>query len=336
MSSKASEETQQHWHSTRLARWSDWFALVDRLERHRTVGSDDVRQAMRIYPDLARELVTVRRNRMTGSLPQQLEAAYARLHRMLYQPPADGWREVLALVRLDVPRILWGIRRQLVFIMWLFLGSILAGWWLIRTYPELISLLASEEMVNSVQEGRLWTDDLLNVMPSALLSVGIFTNNIVVALTAIGFGIAFGIGSLYIVVLNGFMLGGIFAFTAQYDLADRLLQFVTPHGIVELSAILLCGAAGFHVGESLANPGQFTRGTAFRVAMGDAMRLGLVCVVFLVGCGLIEGFISPDENVGMSVRVGIGVGYFLVFVHTLSGWPSISTLLHALPRARKR
>ena len=56
-----------------------------------------------------------------------------------------------------------------------------AGWWLVATYPELAGLFASAEMIEKVRAGELWTDDLLNVMPSSLLSVSIFTNNVVVA-----------------------------------------------------------------------------------------------------------------------------------------------------------
>ena len=88
-------------------------------------------------------------------------------------------------------------------------------------------------MIDKVQGGVLWTDNLLNIMPSALLSVSIFTNNIVVTLTAVSLGVLYGLGTIYIMGLNGLMLGGIFAFTAQYGMAGRLFEFVTSHGFVD-------------------------------------------------------------------------------------------------------
>ena len=94
-------------------------------------------------------------------------------------------------------------------------------------------------MINGVERGRLWTDGLLNVAPSSLLSVGILSNNIAVSLLAFCVGVLFGLGTFYIIAMNGLMLGGIFAFTHQHGLADELFRFVIAHGVVELSVICL-------------------------------------------------------------------------------------------------
>jgi uncharacterized membrane protein SpoIIM required for sporulation len=170
-----------------------------------------------------------------------------------------------------------------------------------------------------VQRGELWTDDLLNVFPSSVLSLQIFTNNIVVSLFAVCLGVLYGLGTFYIIGLNGLMLGGVFAFTAQHGIADRLFQFVVAHGFVELSVVCVAGAVGASLGEALARPGSVTRGAAFQAAVRRGLRLMSVCVVFLVGAGLIEGFVSPDPRVPLAARLAIGLGYFLLFVLVLSG-----------------
>ena len=121
----------------------------------------------------------------------------------------------------------------------MFLLSGVTGWWLVSTYPELAGLFASEEMINQVQRGKLWTEGMINVVPSSFLSLSIMTNNIVVALFAFALGAFYGLGTLYIIGLNGLMLGGIFAFTAKYGLAEELFSFVVAHGVVELSIICL-------------------------------------------------------------------------------------------------
>ena len=90
----------------------------------------------------------------------------------------------------------------------LFALSAGAGWWLVATYPELIGLVASEEMINGVEGGRLWTEGILNVVPSSVLSVGILANNIAVSIFAFCVGVFFGLGTFYIIATNGLMLGG--------------------------------------------------------------------------------------------------------------------------------
>ena len=82
------------------------------------------------------------------------------------------------------------------------------------------------------------------MVPSSVLSVQILTNNIVVSLFAYCLGFLFGLGTLYILGLNGLMLGAMFAFVGQHGLAGALFRFVVAHGCVELSVMCLSGAAG--------------------------------------------------------------------------------------------
>src|SRR5262249_48497183 len=163
----------------------------------------------------------------------------------------------------------------------LFVASAAAAWWLVSTYPELISLVASEEMIERVEHGELWTDDILNVMPSSVLSVGILANNIAVTLFAFAFGLFFGLGTFYIIGLNGVMLGGVFAFTAQHGMALRLFNFIIAHGLVELSVVCLAGAAGASLGEALVRPGEQTRREAFQIASQRIGKLLVPCALLL-------------------------------------------------------
>jgi len=83
------------------------------------------------------------------------------------------------------------------------------------------------------------------------MSVELLTNNIVVSFFAFCSGIIFGLGTFYLIGMNGLSLGAFFAFTGQHGLADRLFDFVIAHGCVELSCICIAGAAGAYVGEAL-------------------------------------------------------------------------------------
>src|SRR5262245_65263248 len=128
-------------------------------------------------------------------------------------------------------------------------------------------MFADPKLIATVERGELWTDGLLNVTPSAVLSVSILTNNIVVSFFAFCSGVIFGLGTFYLVGLNGLSLGAIFAFTGQHGLAGRLFDFVVAHGCVELSCICIAGAAGAYIGEALIRPGGLTRSEAFRIAV---------------------------------------------------------------------
>jgi uncharacterized membrane protein SpoIIM required for sporulation len=195
----------------------------------------------------------------------------------------------------------------------------LAGWWLVATYPTLISIFASEGMIEQVEQGHLWTEGMVNIMPASILSVSIFANNIVVSILAFCMGIFFGLGTLYLIAFNGLMLGAAFAFVHQHQLAAALFKFIIAHGPVELSVICIAGACGVALGESLIRPSGASRRDSFQACSHRVGPLLLLCAVLLVGCGFIEGFVSPDPTFPLGSRIVIGVCYWLVMCGLLSG-----------------
>jgi uncharacterized membrane protein SpoIIM required for sporulation len=153
-----------------------------------------------------------------------------------------------------------------------------------------------------------------------VLSVQILTNNIVVSLFAYCAGFLFGLGTFYIVGLNGVSIGAIFAFTRMHGLDDELFRFIVAHGCVELSVMVLSGAAGAAVGEALIRPTTARRAQSFQQAALRTSKVLAACIVLLIGCGFIEGYISPDPEYPMAVRIIVGVGYFLFMVSMLRGY----------------
>jgi uncharacterized membrane protein SpoIIM required for sporulation len=277
------------------------------------------------YRQLSRDLASVRRDQPGTRLAAQLEALYRRLHRRIHAPFEPARTRLARLWRDEVPAAAHRLRPALRVVWLIFGGSAAVGALLVASFPELITLFASEQMVHGVQQGRLWTEHLFGIAPASLLAAGIAANNIIVTLTAYVLGIFYGLGTLYIIGLNGLMLGALFAFCAHFGLADELFTFVLAHGPAELSIIAIGGAAGLRLGEALARPGELTHAAAFRVVVRDTGALFVVCVPFLVLCGLAESYVSPDSTIELLPRALMGVGLALLL------W---SVLLRSDPAAR--
>lgn len=311
------------WLERRRGRWQRVEVLLREHQSGRVDSTEGANELVREYRALARDLSLSRNASADGRVTRYLEGLFARLYETLHQSPSGTWQQIVELYRDEVPcqtRALW---QPILASFAIFVLGILIGGWLVHTFPELASLFASEAMISKVQSGELWTDDLLNVMPSALLSLGIMSNNIAVTFFAFALGAFYGLGTLYIMGLNGLMLGGVFALTAQYGLDDELFRFVVAHGVVELSVIILAGAAGIRLGEALIRPGDRSRKEAFRQAVSQAGVLIAVGAPFLVGAGIIEGYISPDPQFGLTLRIVVGLAYWILLLLVLSGriWP---------------
>ena len=307
-----------HWLA---ARGPAWRAIALKVERARN-GTIPAGEAVELTSDIrtvAGDLASARRHLPDRPATRALDALYQSLHG-LHRTARQTWREALGdfFVRL-VPASYARVRPLLPFIAgWFFLCAG-AGWWLIDWQPELASLFLSEEAITGVENGYVWTDHVFGVAPPALLSINILTNNIMVALMGLVFGLLLGLGAIYLLGINGLMLGAAFAFTHRYGLAGNLGRFILAHGFVELSVICLSVAAGTYVGEAIIRPAGRTRSAAFAAAVGDMAPLLTLCALLLVGCGLIEGYLSPDTTFPIAARLVLGICWWLVMVGLLLG-----------------
>ena len=305
-----SGDTQQQalatWLEQRIPAWRE----LEQLLKTRDSKADDSDEARRIvngFHMLVSDLSLARRTIPGSRIHHWLEAMFLKGHQLIFRAPANTLLRVRDIYAFESPALIRSMSHLLAYTIALFAAAIFCGWLLVTLSPDLATLFASTEMINRVQSGELWTDGLLNIMPSSLLSLSLMTNNITVSIFAFALGAFYGLGTLYIITLNGLMLGGVFAFTAQYGLDDELFEFIIAHGVVELSVICIAGAMGLKLGEALLRPGSQTRQQAFRKATGDAGKVLLVAVPFLIVAGLIEGYISPDPQFGLSFRVIVGI-----------------------------
>jgi uncharacterized membrane protein SpoIIM required for sporulation len=116
------------------------------------------------------------------------------------------------------------------------------------------------------------------------------------------------------------MLGGFAGHFANHDLLFDLWCFLAPHGVLEIFAILVSGAAGLRLGLSLAIPGELKRSASLRHGAKEAVLLVLGTVPMFVVAGFIEGFITPSYLPGpFKIALGLAVGGMTVSYLLLVG-----------------
>ena len=169
------------------------------------------------------------------------------------------------------------------------------------------AIILSPRMIESIHRREMWTEQIFNVIPSSVMSTFIMTNNISVAFMTFATGLTFGVGTCYLLALNGLMLGCVMALCFHYGLLGPLLEFVTAHGVVEISVIIVAGTAGLLVGSALVNPGDYTRRDSLGIRGRDGVKLVLGTAPMLVVVGLIEGFVSPQPVIPAVVKMTLGL-----------------------------
>ncbi len=208
-------------------------------------------------------------------------------------------------------------RRQLPVLLLtlvLFACSDLFGLFLATARPSLGTAFLGPDAMAGLREGRMWTKAVFSVVPPSVASSAIATNNMGVAITAWAGGAAAGLGALYVVVMNGFMLGAVFGVTAHFGLAGNLAVFVAAHGPLEITLILVTAAAGLSMGRALVEATDRPRREAVRAAGRDATVVLTGCLPWFVLLGVVEAFLSPLEGLPTIFKALLGVVLLLLFL----------------------
>ena len=122
--------------------------------------------------------------------------------------------------------------------------------------------------------------------------LGITINNIRVAVLAFGFGIFFGIGTLYIMLQNGIMLGSFQYFFYEKGLLWESARTIWIHGTIEISVIVVAGCAGLVMANGMLFPGTYTRVQSFARGVKNGLKIMISTVPFFILAGFLEGFVT--------------------------------------------
>lgn len=151
--------------------------------------------------------------------------------------------------------------------------------------------------------------------------MGITINNIRVAFIAYVFGILLGVGSLTVMMQNGIMLGSFQYFFYEKGLLWESARTIWIHGTIEISVIIIAGAAGLLTGSSLLFPGTYTRLEAFKRGAKSGLKMVISTVPFFIVAGFLEGFVTRHTEMPDALAIFIIVGSLFLIVYYFVIYP---------------
>jgi uncharacterized membrane protein SpoIIM required for sporulation len=292
------------WIDKRKPGWDRLEALVNTSDR-RGIGAlphGDLRELASLYRQTAADLSIARDDPSSAPLARYLNTLLGRAHNLIYsgdRPP----RGILHFYTRVFPGVFRQTLPYTLAAFALFLAGLAAGATMALADPGFERLLLGGNMLDTIERGQMWTHSIVSVKP--LASSAIMTNNLSVSLAAFAGGILAGIGTVYMMIFNGVLIGVVAVACDRAGLGLSLWSFIAPHGALELPAIFIAGGAGLLVAKGLLSPGFMTRRESLTEASALAIRLLLGVVPMLVVAGIIEGFVSPSE-IPVTMKFALG------------------------------
>ena len=282
-----------------------WRELEALLNRSQDANASQLNRLGYLYRRVTSDLAVARRDFPQNQCVPYLNALASRAHATIYQTSPFKRGTLWDFLRFGFPSV---FRENLSFIGISFLLFTIAfgvAYWIALTNPTLGERIVPEHFVSHIKEleDNAWNNT--SAENRNLFASFVMTNNIRVAFFAFAGGIIFMVGSIYILVVNGILIGGIAGLCHANGIALVLWSFVSPHGYIELTTIFIAGGAGLKLGYSLIAPSLWTRKRTLTDAAKTAIHLLGGCVALLVIAGIIEGFVSPS-SLSPAVKIGFG------------------------------
>jgi uncharacterized membrane protein SpoIIM required for sporulation len=292
---------------------------VSRLNR------DDLKQLGPLYRRAASDLAYVRLRNADPALIAYLNDLVTHAHGMLYAEPGPGALRLWHFVAFGFPRLLRARRLYVLLAAAMMLGGAAVAAVVVAVDPQNVYVVVPAQFADNDDYYAERQKNPSYNAPDELkpaFAAGLMTNNIGVAIRAFAFGMLGGFPTLYLLFENGLPLGGL---AMQQHLHGRDVLFwslILPHGIMELTAIIISGAAGMLIGHAVVAPGSRSRRDAITLAGRDALRLLLGTVPLFVAAGFTESFITPS-----ALPAGIKLAYAALTAVVLTAY------FNARPRA---
>jgi uncharacterized membrane protein SpoIIM required for sporulation/uncharacterized RDD family membrane protein YckC len=308
-----------------------WIAFAGQLTEARRSGLDSLGEAgvrgfVAEYRALSADLARLRTAARGGPSDElfYLGRLVASAHNLLYRDRRSTLREILRFIAIDVPtEVRRSFRPIAVAATFLFVPAIIADVAVARD-PSVAPVFLPVHMLDRAEEGvkRAKSEDGYIPDPEVfrpVMASRIIANNVQVTIGTFAAGITAGLGTLFLLVMNGVSLGGVFGLYQSKGIATLLLAFVAPHGVLELSAICIGAAGGLLIAAAMLIPGNRTRRQALADNSARAMRLLAAASLMLVVAGSLEGMVSPIPYWPLSLKLIVSAMTAVLFVAYLRG-----------------
>jgi uncharacterized membrane protein SpoIIM required for sporulation len=283
----------------RDAREKDWRALaraVDRAESGKInqFTTDELLNLPVLYRSTVSSLSMAQSISLDKNLITYLQSLTARAYVFIYGPQARARELFAGFFGRTWPQAYRGIGPELFLSCLCFFLGALGGWLMCAHDPSWYNALvgdmaqgrnlqASPEDLKATLAGAEKGDAL------AVFSVYLMSNNTRVTLLAFAVGIIGGLPTAFILLMNGMLLGAMVWLFFEKGVGVEFLAWLSIHGTTEILAIIIGGAAGFHLARKLIFPGHLTRQASLAEGGRRAGTVMLGAMLMLVIAGLLEG-----------------------------------------------
>ena len=280
----------------------EWRRLEELVSRRRLTGAE-ADELVALYQRAATHLSVVRTRSPDPALVGRLSSLVARGRSAVAGGSAPAWREVGRFFTVTFPVSVYRSWPWWCGVATAFSLVSFALIFHVARHPEVQARIATPEEIRQLVESDF--ANYYSANPAQSFAAQVWTNNALVAAGTLVLGITL-LGAAYILLENAVGVGVVGGLMVGNGRAGEFFGLISPHGILELTAVFVAAGAGLRLGWAWIDPGSLPRSRALAEAGRAAITVSLGLVVVLAVSGVIEAFVTPS-SLPTWTRIGIGI-----------------------------
>jgi uncharacterized membrane protein SpoIIM required for sporulation len=292
----------------------EWAQLEEFLDKKKGIDAAEMPARFR---RLCQHLALAQERRYSAELVDRLNRLALRGHHALYANRRRESQQVLEFMLAGFPRLVRQEWRLVSAAALLFFGPLLGLIALLQAFPDFAHyLLGPQEIANYHQMYDPANRRIgMRESDTNVLMFGFYIwNNVRIGFQTFAGGMLAGVGSAWFLGANGVIIGAVAGYLTQAGFGETFWSFVAGHSALELTAIVLSGAAGFKLGLAVIAPGNLSRKAALIAAAKPAVRIMYGAALMFLGAAFVEAFWSPLTEIPFNVKITAGVAAWVVLL----------------------
>ena len=302
-------------------RWEQFESLL------RQPGSADPDALADYFVRLTDDLAYAQTHYPQSNTARYLNNLAAQVHQAIYRNKKEDRGRVSQFWKTELPQLYYEARRPMLYAFLIFVLSMGVGALSTAHDDTFARLILGDAYVNMTLNNIERSDPMgvYKDMQQSDMFFAITFNNVRVSFLAFVLGLLASVGTGFMLFYNGVMVGAFQYFFYQKGLLLTSFLTIWIHGTLEISAIVLAGAAGLVMGNSLLFPGTYPRGESFRRGARRGLKMVIGLVPIFVAAGFLEAFVTRLTEWPMAAKLAIIVSsacfiiyYFIIYPFKLN------------------
>lgn len=295
----------------------EWVAIENSLKQDQAIMPGKLTE---YYIRLTDDLSFVKSNFPNSNTHVYLNELASKVYQLIYKNKRETSNRFVRFWKTEFPEVMYQSRKELLYSFLIFGISVAIGVFSSAMDEDFVRLILGDGYVNMTLD-NIEKDDPMAVYKKAHqmdMFFGITFNNIRVSFYVFAMGLLFSVGSGFMLMQNGIMLGAFQYFFHTKGLLLTSALTIWVHGALEISSIVIAGAGGLVIGNSFMFPGTYKRSESFRHGAKKGLKIVVGLIPLFIAAGFLESFVTRLTDIPDLVKVLIifstfgGVVYYCV------------------------